>query len=62
MPSRPSSFALVPESNEVKGVKVSGSRMRAASICSLSLTFVSAEGTASDKTTLMVPPGRRETA
>lgn len=27
----PSSFPLVPESNEVKGVKVSGSRMRARS-------------------------------
>lgn len=44
----PSSFPLVPESNEVKGVKVSGSRMRArltapygdagsASICSFTL-------------------------
>lgn len=54
----PSSFPLVPESNEVKGVKVSGSRMRAhltapygdagpASAALFTPIFPRAEGTAS---------------
>lgn len=54
----PSSFPLVPESNEVKGVKVSGSRMRThltapygdadlASAALLTPMFACVEGTAS---------------